>query len=1026
MRYNLSELPINTKLICKSGENITITGEPIGFGGTSIVYPAIKDNSCLKLAVKEFTDINNNSLAKINKEMKISIELYNSSHQVIPIREILNLKKITFPSKNKTAKHKKNKFGISDSLKDKSISLYELKQICSEESENKNSRSVKTGGLPKLYTSAQILLEVLYILKFIHEKEYIHGDINLKNIFFSSYDLENGNVGTALAIDFGCSYKLNSDGFTEVLKDENLFSTPGFTPPELIERTEEVKLSRSSDIYSAGRIFLFLLKGTDYVSNLGIDRVHSEQSLKTLIPLDCARINCSKPAMEKTNNILIKSLQDEPANRYSDVNLMINDLCELINFIEVYDSLKIIKYNINADFVNNVTTMDKLKEKVCEANSPVFLTGFAGLGKTTLVKKFAQDYQKDSIGNVYFATYTKSMLHTIAKNLTIFCESKQKEILEKNDKEAFEEVFQALEQLKANDIIVIDNFDTGKNNEFKTFDAMQNDPYFLKIKYNLETKLIITTRMQISAEQNVVEIEKLSEADLLTLMKKYYLKWPSIYNAESDLNNDLYLIIDKIEQHTLTAKLIALTLQNMNTLTPKKILNKIYEVLRGDSKEVTLSEISMEVKGQQERKKLDEFISMLFDISDLNSNEISVLILSELMPKYGMDYGLFLSGVGTDLEKDLRSLIQKGWIEHDEINDILTIHTLISNLIKKQNEFKYNDINKFLTNLYNVSGLEEKNHEKWHWYPQIEASYSIGISIFEDFKNTAEEAKLCDWYANYSRILDMAGDVSSGKEFIELAIKLQEEFFKEDYEKKARYKSFLGHSYGTLGDHKNSLKYKEESLQIKLEYLNNVSNLDSICTSYSEVGFTCGKIGQINKDKTYLEKALQNKVKALELTKQMYDAEKNNENTVKLAKRYDDVGYFYNLLDKNVEALEAINNGYELKKEICRGDANKTILEATYFNRAKINSSLNLLDEALSDMKLCLDLRKERIITGNKTLLGTTYKELGIIYGKMGLNEAAFENLKMAKEIYESVKDCDKNRIKEVENILKEMETESN
>ncbi len=51
--YRLGHILHKGDQICADGVAYTITGDPLGFGGTSILYPAISDGSKLEIAIKE-------------------------------------------------------------------------------------------------------------------------------------------------------------------------------------------------------------------------------------------------------------------------------------------------------------------------------------------------------------------------------------------------------------------------------------------------------------------------------------------------------------------------------------------------------------------------------------------------------------------------------------------------------------------------------------------------------------------------------------------------------------------------------------------------------------------------------------------------------------------------------------------------------------------------------------------------------------------------------------------------------------
>jgi len=95
----------------------------------------------------------------------------------------------------------------------------------------------------------QLLLELLPVLKFIHEQKIIHRDIKPENIMRRRSD------GLLVLIDFGVSKQLSG---TLMSKPGTQIGTPGYAP---LEQMQGGKAYAASDLFSLGATAFHLLTG---------------------------------------------------------------------------------------------------------------------------------------------------------------------------------------------------------------------------------------------------------------------------------------------------------------------------------------------------------------------------------------------------------------------------------------------------------------------------------------------------------------------------------------------------------------------------------------------------------------------------------------------------------------------------------------------------------------------------------------------------------------------------------------------
>lgn len=83
-------------------------------------------------------------------------------------------------------------------------------------------------AVPPLQVTLMLVWRLLILLAKIHEAGYLHGDINLGNVFLAMDD-KGANVLNAMLIDFGSARAL-VDGETAPLGEESVMATPALPP----------------------------------------------------------------------------------------------------------------------------------------------------------------------------------------------------------------------------------------------------------------------------------------------------------------------------------------------------------------------------------------------------------------------------------------------------------------------------------------------------------------------------------------------------------------------------------------------------------------------------------------------------------------------------------------------------------------------------------------------------------------------------------------------------------------------------
>ncbi|MCD8369813.1 MAG: TIR domain-containing protein, partial [Clostridiales bacterium] len=181
------------------------------------------------------------------------------------------------------------------------------------------------------FTAAQtfhIIRQVLFALRDVHQAGFLHLDIQDGNLYVRGALEDESSLVTM--IDFGCA-RMMKDGKTEPIKDCVIFTTVGFTAPEILfGNNGTLRLGPEADIYSVGCLMLYLLTG-NRVDTISLVNNHTR---KYLTRFNLRKINCPRHLTDRMQEIIAHALENDPADRYHSVGEMLADVNEFIKAME--------------------------------------------------------------------------------------------------------------------------------------------------------------------------------------------------------------------------------------------------------------------------------------------------------------------------------------------------------------------------------------------------------------------------------------------------------------------------------------------------------------------------------------------------------------------------------------------------------------------------------------------------------------------------------------------------------------------
>ena len=704
MNERIISLALPAGTVLRRGSDRYILGEVASFGGSSLFYTAKKEGSALRFGIKECCPMDlagrlrrkgsiltgtddqakyalTQARARMLGEAEISQKVAAVSAKTIPVWEASG--DLTVETAAGSAPAPAGGFLILRDVSRTGMFLPQLLAECALPPEE--GHPLRAGGRPSLHTTARILEQVLRALELVYQAGYLYGDVQPGNIFFADARPEKGDIGFACLLDFGCARPLRDrkggGKETAPITDRMVFSTPGYTAPEITwYNNGTLRLTPAADVYSAGRLLLFLLRGRTYFEN-GRDRMLAEGvTLLRLLPHEGEQLGCTGESLRLLQSLLDWSLALDPDNRYETAGEMLAEVEELVRLTQPPKNQLALSCPALPDeeFLPRDEKLAEIDRCLFQRCKPAVVWGFAGMGKTELVLKFRQRYTR---GQAYFVRFRDSVRETVTGPIAdAFSGYDRRDVhgREKPEEQIYREVMKLLGERSENDLLILDNMDGGDG----CFDVLGGEPAFRDL-CALPMGLLVTTR---SPAEEGMEVDALPPALLRQLLRRF-----------ADLSDEMAdALINAVEGHTLTVELMGRTLKtSIPRLSPEALLEKL---TRGDLDSGALAKVASpkDRKGRMER--IQGHLTALFRLSDLPSEEKRLLAYALPVSPEGLAAEDFAQVPGFDQDVLLR-LMDRGWIRRGE-DDILTMHPLVQEIGLRELDFDPEDIRRFAAQLY--------------------------------------------------------------------------------------------------------------------------------------------------------------------------------------------------------------------------------------------------------------------------------------------------------------------------------------
>lgn len=340
-------LPAGTRIRLESGGVYEITGDPIGLGGGSMIYPVDRllltqnglQRDGMTFALKECypqtmehrfsrtesgeivseagDSAGNAYLDRVKQllldERKVTQYIYRTGSRLLPVLEASATARIKLPDREEHVVN--NVYTVMESLSSKGRSLHAYLE--------------EYHTLP-VRQAFHIIEQTLFALREIHSAGYLHLDIQDGNIFIRGALEDESDLVTM--IDFG-SARAMLEGKTEPISDKVIFTTEGFSAPEILLHNDgSLRLGREADLYSVGCLILYLLTG----SRPDTTALLNNTGGKYLTRFQLRKIDCPKHLVERMQAIIARALEQEPEKRYHSAEEMLSDVSSFVKALQPY------------------------------------------------------------------------------------------------------------------------------------------------------------------------------------------------------------------------------------------------------------------------------------------------------------------------------------------------------------------------------------------------------------------------------------------------------------------------------------------------------------------------------------------------------------------------------------------------------------------------------------------------------------------------------------------------------------------
>ena len=317
-------------------------------------------------------------------------------------------------------------------------------------------------------------------------------------------------------------------------------------------------------------------------------------------------------------------------------------------------------------FCGRDDALDEL-HSVLQKHTKIFISGFAGIGKSEFAKAYAKKYKKEYRNILYF-NYPGSLKEMIT-DIDFVGDSDSDD-----EHTRFTKHIRFLKSLRSDSLIIIDNFNVASDSFLSTF-------------INYGCKMIFTTRSNIDCGY-IFSLDVIGNTeDLYQLVEKFY----SYADENKTVINEL---IETVHHHTLSVEMIAKLLEK-GLHRPEEILKH----LRLNSVDPeSADKIKISKDGINAKETYYNHIRSLFSLYLLNDDYQSIIRNMIFFDEVRIRY--FAKLLELNDTNGINELCELGFIRNDHA-DLISLHPMIRDVVLLDLKPSFENCRTFIDNLKN-------------------------------------------------------------------------------------------------------------------------------------------------------------------------------------------------------------------------------------------------------------------------------------------------------------------------------------
>lgn len=658
-----------------------------------------------------------------------------------------------------------------------------------------------------LYDLLRRTKTIAQIIKHYHNNGFLHLDLKPNNIFTIPESVE-----LVVLFDFDSLMTRN-----EIMSGSSVSYTEAWAAPELLLPGRKSKICEATDLFSIGEMVFYQLFGRHSSAD------ERRSFAKYEFDYDSAICKGSDPKVfPMLTDFFNKTICGVVSKRYISANEMLEALDQMIPLANPHEPRIVSSLPaLQSFFVGRTCEIEKMHNRL-EENDLLFVSGMGGIGKSELVKNFAVQY-KDSYDAVIFAPYITDLMMLITDDKSVSIANIER-FQGEQPVEYYNRKLRKLNELcNERTLFIIDNFDTAE------------DPHLNDI-LSLGCKKIITTRNNF-ADYNYTQIEIGSLAirsDINSIFNQYYSK-----PLDEESQKTVDLIIDLVDGHTMTVELLAKQMKS-GRATPQKMLDTLRKGGIGESGK---EKVESGKDSNLSRQSAYDHIRALFDVSDLDENEIYILGNLSLIPHSGISTEQFKDWCELEDYETINSLVSEGWIRWDEEKDFISLHPVVSDIMFELIKEEKIDFEKLINSLTNCLDSDEYDTLSYETRKDIN---DISLFCTERIYRSNIESETVAYLLDSTAIETKSfGYLDLCIAYAEKAKEIREKLFGEESAEAAKSYNNLGELHKEKCNIKESEYYHTKALKIRKHIYGNLHQ--DTAESYGNLAIVYSQKGSFDK-----------------------------------------------------------------------------------------------------------------------------------------------------------------------------------